>query len=253
MSAWGAIAAVIGNFCAKGEGLYLPKGGCAPDRERADVPALVDDHERVGGELGDRRVEFGLGVGDAPAQELGSLGVDGVRPMEELPDVEAQVGVVLRCESCAGHGHGGALSARLAVRFAASRQPHYLAVEHPAPGRFLSAGMAAADSRWQHPPGLLERQGHKAIRERSASGPTGHVNIRLRIGWIANLTGAAKLLDYGSFELVSTVMGFFIGEAFSRQREGGSERESQSDGTKVSLPSRMSRRKTVPMAERISP
>lgn len=65
-----------------------PRRAGAPDRERADVAALVDDHERVVRAFGDDLVEAGLGVGDAPAQQNRSCGVDGVGPMGLLADVE---------------------------------------------------------------------------------------------------------------------------------------------------------------------
>lgn len=65
-----------------------------------------------------------------------------------------EVGIALerlRYRGCIRLGHGVTLSTRPAVPFTASRQPHYLAVAHPEPGRFLSAGIATADPRWQHP------------------------------------------------------------------------------------------------------
>lgn len=88
----------------------LSCGARPPDRKRSDVSALVDN-ERVIGAAGELRPR----VRHTPACQHGALRVDDLGPMARLADVESQISYVLCGWHCAFLGHGGTLSARLAV------------------------------------------------------------------------------------------------------------------------------------------
>ncbi|CAK7051999.1 MAG: hypothetical protein PEGG_02198 [Paraeggerthella hongkongensis] len=177
---WASCSSV---FAVSGELFASSCSGRPSDGERADVAALVRDGEGILRAFGDDGGELGFGVGDAPAQQHGPLGVDGVRPVALLAHVELQVGCVPRGRRCVLVGHGGTLSPRPAVRFAASQQPHCLAVARTAPGRFLSAERRRPISGGNTPSGLRERQGRRAIRRRPASDPSGRSHTRSKAGW----------------------------------------------------------------------
>ena len=142
------------------------RGTGAPDRQHADVPALVDDDQGSPqlGRVRDHPVYRGLGVVDARAEGVATVRQDGVGVVGPLADVESDVEVVGPLEAM--HDVSSNQVGRPKARARTPTLPSRLVRQVP-----ISPRRAPRRPPLATPPGPSERQGRTAMRGRPVGGP----------------------------------------------------------------------------------
>ena len=148
--------------------------------EGADVVLLVHDDQGVATRLLEQRVDVVRAVLHAAADPDLALPVESDGPVEGLPDIHAEVRLVGAEPVFLPALHGGnLLIGRLATVPVRATPTLPCRAARRAAHPYQSFPLQGTIPRRQHPPGLLERQGQRAVRGRSASGPGEGPSTRL--------------------------------------------------------------------------